>query len=284
MTDPAVGTEGAEAVLDSEDFDWSLLENLDDDSFVDEDDISEISTDDDEEPVEGDEDGDQSEGDEPDEDEAEDEAPTTFTVKVDGVEMEVTLDELRSGYMRHADYTRKTQAVADEAKAAAAYRTLEQRLAADPDGTIAALRAELGLDQTDLQDLDPLEREVAELRAWRAEQERIQSQQAITAELAAVKQRYEDPNLDEDALLAFAVEKQIVDLDVAYRAMAYEARVAADKAAERVEAQRQEKVAAKRKAPKVADGGKRNPKVTTPGASDKPTIREALMAALREHS
>lgn len=42
------------------------------------------------------------------------EQPQTFTVKVNGVDQQVTLDELRNGYMMHADYTRKSQALADE--------------------------------------------------------------------------------------------------------------------------------------------------------------------------
>lgn len=37
-----------------------------------------------------------------------------FTVKVDGQELEVGLQELLSGYQRQADYTRKTQALAEE--------------------------------------------------------------------------------------------------------------------------------------------------------------------------
>ena len=32
-----------------------------------------------------------------------------YTVKVDGVEEQVSLNELRDGYQRQADYTRKTQ-------------------------------------------------------------------------------------------------------------------------------------------------------------------------------
>ena len=39
-----------------------------------------------------------------------------YRVKLDGVEMEVTLDEALSGYQRQQDYTKKTQALADEKK------------------------------------------------------------------------------------------------------------------------------------------------------------------------
>lgn len=48
------------------------------------------------------------------------EQPQSFKVQVDGEEVEVTLDELRKGYSREADYTRKTMALADEKKAALA--------------------------------------------------------------------------------------------------------------------------------------------------------------------
>ena len=37
-------------------------------------------------------------------------------VKLEGVEMEVTLDEMKSSYMRQQDYTKKTQAVAEQKK------------------------------------------------------------------------------------------------------------------------------------------------------------------------
>jgi hypothetical protein len=42
---------------------------------------------------------------------------TAYTVKIDGEEFEVTLDELRNGYQRQADYTRKSQSLAEQRKA-----------------------------------------------------------------------------------------------------------------------------------------------------------------------
>lgn len=42
--------------------------------------------------------------------------PRKFRVKVDGAEQEVTEDELLKGYSRHADYTRKTQALSEKEK------------------------------------------------------------------------------------------------------------------------------------------------------------------------
>jgi hypothetical protein len=54
------------------------------------------------------------EGEEPEE---EDEQPEVYTVKVDGEEYEVTLDELQSGYSRQQAYTKRSQELAEQRKA-----------------------------------------------------------------------------------------------------------------------------------------------------------------------
>lgn len=58
-----------------------------------------------------------------DETDGEPEQPQTFKVVEDGQELEVTLDELLKGYSRTANYTRKTQALAEERKAFEAEQT-----------------------------------------------------------------------------------------------------------------------------------------------------------------
>jgi len=55
----------------------------------------------------------ESEEEELDEDEVEEE-PEVYAVKVDGEELEVSLDELVKGYSRQSDYTRKTQELASQ--------------------------------------------------------------------------------------------------------------------------------------------------------------------------
>jgi len=99
---------------------------------------------------------------EPEGDEDADEAPTaaqTFRVKVDGEEVEVPLDELLKGYSRTADYTRKTQAIAEarknaEAEAAQA-REERQRYAQ----TLQVLEAQLKAAQPPEIDWDRLYQE-----------------------------------------------------------------------------------------------------------------------------
>lgn len=62
----------------------------------------------------------ESESEETEETEEQEEQPKSYLVKVDGEEVEVTLDELQKGYSRTQDYTRKTQALAEQRKEAEA--------------------------------------------------------------------------------------------------------------------------------------------------------------------
>ena len=70
-----------------------------------------------EEEVESEEDTYEAEDSDEDEEETEEEAPQKFTVKASGEEKEVTFDELVSGYQLGADYTKKTQELAENRKA-----------------------------------------------------------------------------------------------------------------------------------------------------------------------
>jgi hypothetical protein len=64
----------------------------------------------------GEETEDQSEEDEVEEDS--DEEPTVYSINVNGVNTEVSLEELKSGYSRQKDYTRKTQELAEQKRVA----------------------------------------------------------------------------------------------------------------------------------------------------------------------
>jgi len=51
-----------------------------------------------------------------------------YTIKVDGKEYEVGIDELKSGYQRQADYTRKSQALAEQRKETEQIQSERQQL------------------------------------------------------------------------------------------------------------------------------------------------------------
>jgi hypothetical protein len=138
--------------------------------------------------------------------------PQTFTVKVDGKEVAVTLDELQKGYSRTQDYTRKTQQIAEvrkqveqETQAVRAEREQYAQL-------LGALQAQLQTSepQVDLERLyheDPIEwvrqKEVLRERqekayAIQAEQQRL-SQLSLQEQQRAMEAHLENQR---DALLA----------------------------------------------------------------------------------
>ena len=76
--------------------------------------LEEAETTETEEPSQSDEDEVEEETEE--EVESEEEELVYYSVKADGEEIEVTLDELQSGYQRQKDYTKKTQTLAEQRK------------------------------------------------------------------------------------------------------------------------------------------------------------------------
>ncbi len=132
---------------------------------------------------------------EPDDDEdaeevIEQELPDDLTIKVkdDGKEIEVTLDELRKGYSRYSDYTRKTQALAEERKAFQSEAEAIRMERAQYAELLPALQAQIEMqaeaepDWDTLFNEDPIEAARLE-RHWRKnQQEKMTKLQAIQAE------------------------------------------------------------------------------------------------------
>ena len=124
------------------------------------------------------------------------EQPQTFTVKVDGKEVSVTLDELQKGYSRTQDYTRKTQQIAEVRKQAEqetqAVRAEREQYAQ----LLGALQAQLQSSepQVDLERLyheDPIEW-VRQKEVMRERQEKlgaIQSEQQRLSQVAQYEQQ-----------------------------------------------------------------------------------------------
>ena len=69
----------------------------------------------------------------------------TYSVKIDGKHQEVSLEELRDGYQRQSDYTRKTQELASERKRLQQAEAIVSSLETDPDGTLTALADAFGV-------------------------------------------------------------------------------------------------------------------------------------------
>jgi len=117
-----------------------------------------------------------------------------YTVKVNGEEVEVTLDELLSGYSRQSDYTRKSQELAEQRKSVQA---LEQEISAEREQyaqLLPAMRQQLEQqmqaepDWDNLYEKNPIEATKLE-RQWRKAKEQREGQiRAVEAEQQRVTQ------------------------------------------------------------------------------------------------
>ena len=115
--------------------------------------------------------------------EEEQEQPTLYTIRVDGEEVEVTLEELQNGYSRQQDYTRKTQDLSQQRKT---LETKEKEIA-ERDAIYAQLLPKMEAqiqgemanepDWTQLYEDDPVGY-VREKQIWDDRKERLAAAQA----------------------------------------------------------------------------------------------------------
>lgn len=230
------------------DDDSFTLDESDDDSEVDEDldiDNDETDADDDGEVVE----------DATDEFDFDSIKDKPVKVTVNGETFEVPLAELRNGYMRQADYTRKTQQVAADADTIRWAREMQEAFRVDPAGSIRYLQEQFGyLDEPDpLADIDPeMQPIVAEL--WRTQQQLIELQQKqeqidqervnnqVRAELDQMKSKYSD--FDPLEVLPIAIDNGL-SMETAYKVWKAD-RVQAESETQRVAREKAEQAAAQR--------------------------------------
>lgn len=185
----------------------------------------------------------------------------------------VDLEEMERGYLRQSDYTKKTQELSRQRDELSQAEQLLSALESDPEGTLAALQRHLLVDQPDLEDLDPMEAELRDHREFIEQQRAMALQQEVEAELAGLAQQYGE--FDWNAVLEFAVDKEIPDLEAAL--------LLHQKQQERESARQsgnQKALAAKRGAPPVARGSRVQGQVadSTPILS----VMDAWSAAKRE--
>jgi hypothetical protein len=128
------------------------------------------------------------------------ETPKTYKTKVDGQDVEVTLDEALKGYSRQEDYTRKTQAHAEKVKAfeaeANAVRAERQRNASqltELDSALTSLVQEPDWDKLQKENPDQFAQVHA---AWQIHEKRLNN---IRTERARIEQE-----MQKDANTQFA--------------------------------------------------------------------------------
>lgn len=168
-------------------------------------------------------------------------------VQVDGQSVEVPYAELVAGYSRQADYTKKSQAVAEERKAMEGERSqmenavrLYEQLQNDPEGTVNLLNEQLGIKTVQPgQEAAPVTQppasqdsgfddpELAELKQLLLQQNdqirQLQARNAVDSEAKQLTDQFPDANLTE--VIAYAAANKFPSeggLEQAYKAMMFD--------------------------------------------------------------
>ena len=211
-----------------------------------------------------------------------------YTVTVNGQSEEVSLDELRDGYQRQSDYTRKTQELASERIRLEQAEAIVSSLESDPEGTLRALGDAFGVSGA------PEERDDSTGSPWESDDktaerlahlegrvqgyDRLQKRQALEKQVTGLKGKYGDFN--ESELFQHALRNKIGNLEAALTHMRYND--VATKA-NKLE-QEQERTEAKRDASMVEPSGSKQAGSSTEPVSKPSSIREAFMDAKRAHA
>lgn len=209
-----------------------------------------------------------------------------YTVKIDGEEQQVSLEELQQGYQRQADYTRKTQEIAAERDRLQQAEAIVSALEHDPEGTLQTLAHSFNVtsisqqnsnsEVSEYEEIDPTQKKLVELESKIAKQEQVQRVQRVEREVNTLQEKYGE--FDRQELLNHALKNGIPNLEAAYTHWRFnDVKSTADKLS-----QEQEITNKKRDAAVVTPGGS-----TQSGTDSEPTpqvssLRDAFALAKKQ--
>lgn len=212
--------------------------------------------------------------------------------KLDGEEQHVPLNEAIAGYQRQADYTRKTQELAEQRQSLQFASTLQTALENDPAATLDLLSRHYGISGAQAQemvdsfdeDADPVDVKMHELDRRIAQFEEYQSQQQIEKEISRLQSKYED--FDTNQVVQAALRSGSTDLEATYKQIAFDAfmkqKELQSMAQQQSQVRESEVVQAKREAGVVSGGSSATANTTTDSFEPISTLAEAFAAAKRQ--
>ena len=206
-------------------------------------------------------------------------------IKVDGEEVSVPLSEALGGYSRTADYTRKTQALAERERQVQFGMTLQQALENNPAETLRILQSQYAAqpepeaepDWTD----DPTDQRFRELDQRLSHWEQQQASAELRQAVGVLQQRYGE-DFDAREVVSRASAMGRMDLEAVYKEMAFDRYWQGQQAAHKTQqAEEAARVNAKSEAGTVHQGNGANNTVA-PDTGSFPTIEDAFAEAKRQ--
>lgn len=215
-------------------------------------------------------------------------------VKFDGEEQHIPLSEAIAGYQRQADYTRKTQELAQQRESLMFASNLQTALDRDPAGTLELLSRHYGVSTAQAQqmmdssfeeeDLDPSERRIRELDQRIASFEEYQSQQQIEKEISRLQNVY--PDFDTNEVVQAALRSNTTDLEAVYKQLGFDKYMKQKELESQAAAIHQQKensvIESKREAAVVSGGSSATASTTTESFEPITNISDAWVAAKKQ--
>jgi len=206
---------------------------------------------------------------------------------VDGEEIEVPLSEALSGYQRQADYTRKTQELAEQRRQVQFAAALQEALQNDPSSTVELLSQHYGLNQkpTSEEDefLDPVEKQYRQLENRIQAFEQDKAMRELENQIESLSRRYGEL-FDANEVVAKALATGSTNLEATYKQIAFDRLFEQSRSKEAVTKMKSDEtkkiVEAKRDAAVVSKGAS----AKSADVSSKPirSVSEAFEAAKRQ--
>lgn len=206
---------------------------------------------------------------------------------VDGEEIDVPLSEALNGYQRQADYTRKTQELAEQRRQVQFAAALQEALQNDPSSTVELLSQHYGVNQqpTSEEDefLDPVEKQYRQLETRIQAFEQEKAMRELENQIESLSRRYGE-TFDANEVVAKALATGSTNLEATYKQIAFDrlfdktrsqefaTKVKADETKKIVESKRDAAIVSKGSSAKSAD------------VSSKPirSVRDAYESAKRQ--
>jgi len=207
---------------------------------------------------------------------------------VNGEEIAVPLSEALSGYQRQADYTRKTQELAEQRRQVQFAGALQEALQNDPKGTLELLSQHYGVNtqqpsEEELEMMDPVEKQYRQLESRVQAFEQEKAMRELENQIASLSGRYGEL-FDANEVVAKALATGNTNLEAVYKQIAFDRiydQTRTKSAAQAKQAEDTKKIVeAKREAAVVSKGGS----AKSADVSSKPikTIRDAFESAKRQ--
>lgn len=204
---------------------------------------------------------------------------------VDGEEIEVPLAEALNGYQRQADYTRKTQELAEQRRQVQFASALQEALQNDPKSTLELLSQHYGVagEPTSEEDefLDPVEKQYRQLESRIQAFEQEKAMRELENQIESLSRRYGEL-FDANEVVAKALATGSTNLEAVYKQIAFDRlyEQSKTKGATKVTPEEKKIVEAKRDASIVSKGAS----AKSADVSSKPirSIRDAFESAKRQ--